>query len=212
MPADRPVREDLPPFSGLARRTSLMHTLQRGGVLSRKVIHLGSGLMLLALPLWGYAGFQRLVWLAFGVAVVVEGFRRTRRGRSLFNQYLGPLLKGRERDGALTDAFWHLLATAILVTFFPPEAALAGFLLLVFADSAAWWAGQRGEIRIRKKTLEGSLAFAGTGVLLLSLLPGASPLRIGGVVAVTTLVEHLVERDNLWVPLVAGALWMFVPG
>ncbi len=189
-----------------------MGVLHRGGMLSRKAIHLGSGLMLLALPLWGFAGFQRLVWLAFGVAVVVEGFRHTPRGRMLFNRYLGPLLKGKERDGALTDAFWHLLASAVLVTLFPPEAALAGFLLLVFADSAAWWAGQRGTVRIRKKTLEGSLAFVGTGVLLLSLLPGATPLRIGGVVMVTALVEHFVERDNLWVPLVAGALWVLVPG
>jgi len=212
MPADRTLRREVSSFPGLLGSLNPLGLLHRGGMLSRKAIHLGTGLMLLALPLWGYAGFRFLVWLALELAVAVEGFRRTHRGRKLFNRYLGPLLKEREKQGAFTDAFWHLLASAILVTFFPPEAALAGFLLLVFADPAAWWVGKGGRIRIWKKTLEGSLAFAGTGAFLLSLLPGASPLRIGVVVAGATLVEHGMERDNLWVPLTAGILWTLGPG
>lgn len=183
-----------------------------GGMLSRKAIHLASGLMLLALPLWGYGGFQRLVWIAFAVAIGVEGLRRTSVGRRMFNRVLGVMLKEREREGAITDAFWHLLASALLVTFFSPDAAVAGFLLLVFADTAAWWAGRHGRIRIHRKSLEGSLAFAATGLLLLSLLPGASPVRVGATVLVATLVEHGVDRDNLWVPLAGALVWMLGGG
>ncbi len=179
------------------------------GMRWRKLIHVGSGLLLAGWWVGGFPLFRTLIWLAFAVAVLVEIARKTPRGGMWFRTLLGSMLKPREYQGDLTDAFWHLLACTVLVTLFPPSAALAGFLLLVFADPAAFAVGRRGRWPLpgTGKTVEGSLAFLLTAGGLLSLIPGASPTQVILTAVGGGLVELFTRRDNLWVPLTGAILW-----
>lgn len=202
----------LPSLNTQPRPFSFLSSSQRArGRWARKTIHLASGLLLLALWIGGFSLFRLVVWGAFGIAIGVEGLRRTPWGGEMFRRWLGPLLKPHEANGAMTDAFWHLFACALLVSLFPADAALAGFVLLVFADPTAFLVGQKGRLRFPNgKTLEGSLTFLVVAWGLLGMVPSATPFRILITALGGTLTEMWVRRDNLWVPLIGASLWSFV--
>ncbi len=115
---------------------------------------------------------------------------------------------------APADRLDLLLGALLSVIVFPQRVVIAVVLVLSISDSAASLIGIRfGRIRIGGKTLEGSLAFFVTALVIMGLaLPG--PWWIAAVGAlVAAVVEALPAlplgrfelNDNVTVPLVSGA-------
>lgn len=126
----------------------------------------------------------------------------------------------------LNGATWITLSALILIALFPKTIAVAAFAMVSISDTVAALVGKRyGRHRFGKKSVEGSLAFLVSALLVVLLVPGIT-LPAGMVMAVVgTLVEAQVIRiggfkidDNITVPIasaVAGIAfysWFFPSG
>jgi len=173
----------------------------------RKLIHLGTALLLVLVPLAGWAVYRWVVLGLLGGAVLVEWLRRSHTlARRLFLMITHPMLKERERQGAWTDATLHLVGMNLVAWGFSPEVAIPALLVQALADPAAFAVGVRGRWRTDwGKSLEGSLAFAlVTGALLWRV--GVDPAVAVGVGVLVAGVEHVTREDNVWVPLTTAVL------
>jgi dolichol kinase len=181
--------------------------------ISRKIVHLAT----LSIPI-GYAILPEktvvviLLFLFLGF-LSVDLLRHYHSGMaSLFRKYfLGTVL--REEEGAtLMGSTYFLFSTLLTILLFPKSIAIASLLILILSDTAAALIGKGiGKVSIFGKTLEGSLAFFFSSLLIVWLYPNLN--RISGTLASlgTTVVEVLPLRvnDNLTIPLVAGAIMFF---
>lgn len=186
----------------------------------RKALHLVG----LAIPL-GYVlipdeGLATGILMAVMVAAVAVDIWRLRRPR--FHRFLlglgGAIMRPHE-DANLLGSTCLLIASAMTVLIFPKGVAVGALCLLIGGDTAAALVGRRfGRIRVfGAKTLEGTLAFVGTGValnlavgwVLPRLAPGTAGLSPAAAV-VGALVGGLVEAvpfpvdDNFAIPILSG--------
>jgi dolichol kinase len=134
---------------------------------------------------------------------------------SLFQKYfLGTVLREEERD-TLMGSTYFLFSSILVILFFPKPIAIVSLLILILSDTAAALVGKVvGRIRIFGKTLEGSLAFFFTSLIIVWVYPGLDCFW-GSLAALgATLIELLPIRldDNLTIPLVAGAIMFFGGG
>jgi dolichol kinase len=110
---------------------------------------------------------------------------------------------------------YFLFAILLTIMLFPKPIAIASILILILSDTAAALIGKWiGRVKIFGKTLEGSLAFFITALLIVWLYPQMN--RFWGSVAAlgATVMEVLPIKldDNLSIPLVAGAIMFFAGG
>jgi phytol kinase len=178
--------------------------------LSRKLVHLSSGLSAAALPL--ILSFHQVVALGLVFALAMAASQRLN---------LLPSIHGVRRSTLGEICF--PLAISITALLFPDRALFAyAIATMAVSDVAAWAAGRRfGTARLplsgTSKTYAGSAAFfAATLVIGALLLPrlshGVSPalLLAAPVALAATVVEALSRRglDNLLVsPVTAALLW-----
>ncbi|EFI34675.1 phosphatidate cytidylyltransferase [Desulfonatronospira thiodismutans ASO3-1] len=147
-----------------------------------------------------------------------------RAGKAPLNYWIvnffGSLMRPREKElpqgrVVVNGATWAMLSAFLLVLFFPVQVAAFAFTIFMLGDAAAALAGRRmGRIRLGKspKTLEGSLAFLATALLISLVFPGiyfwhgaASSLA-----ACIAEAAPLPLDDNLRVPLVAALTMLAV--
>lgn len=180
---------------------------------TRKIVHVGSGLMAMALP-WMFDSAAPVVAACF----ICAGFVAICRHTTLLPAHLKQVLGGVRRCSG--GEYFFPLAIAILFPLSRGEVALyvIPVAILSFADTAAavvgtrWGATQYFALAGRK-SLEGSMAFlfvaAPVAALLLSILTDLGPGQVlvfaGWLAVATTLVEAISTRgtDNLTVPLIA---------
>jgi dolichol kinase len=187
-----------------------------GVEINRKIVHLVS----LAIPV-GVAltsketALMVLIPLSFAF-LTVDILRRYHAGTaSLFEKYfIGTVLREKEKN-TLMGSTYFLLASVLVILLFPTAIANASLLILVFSDTLAAWVGKAiGKIHILGKTLEGSLAFLLSALLIVWLYPGLN--RLSGSIAAlgATVVELLPLHidDNLSIPFVAGTIMFFLGG
>jgi dolichol kinase len=106
---------------------------------------------------------------------------------------------------------YYLLGAFLAVLLFDKGIAIAGLSFLPCGDLAASIVGKRyGRIKIRKKTLEGTLAFllacllVGIVLLVLKLELSFGVLLIGAVTAAIVELFSPGLKDNLTIPLFGG--------
>jgi dolichol kinase len=184
-----------------------------GVEIRRKIVHLAT----LSIPI-GYAMLPKETVVAILVPLflgflIVDLLRHYCSGMtSLFQRYfLGTVLRERERN-TLMGSSYFLFSSILVILFFPKSIAIVSVLFLILSDTAAAIVGKGiGKIRIFGKTLEGSLAFAVSSLLIVWVYPDLN--RFWGSLAAlgSTLIELLPIRvdDNLTIPLVAGAIMFF---
>jgi dolichol kinase len=136
-----------------------------------------------------------------------------------FYQWFGWLLRRRETDiqnKRLNGASNVLVSALLCVLFFPKIIAINAFAVLIISDTTAALIGRRfGRHRFLAKSLEGSLAFFVSAVLVILVAPKIDQLPmeygIGFIAAaIGTVMEALPLKidDNILVPLSVGlSLW-----
>jgi dolichol kinase len=144
-----------------------------------------------------------------------------------FYRWFGWLLRQHETDTnrkRLNGASNVLISASLCVLLFPKVIAINAFTILIISDTAAALLGRRfGRHRFLAKSLEGSVAFFVSAVIVILIAPKVSRIPaeyvIGIVAAVIgTVIEALPVRidDNLTIPLAVGfSLWwlymLFLP-
>ena len=150
-----------------------------------------------------------------GSALVLEISRR--RLQSLNKWFLttfSVLLKKSE-SGQTLGSSYLLAATLIAFLLFDKEVAILALLYLAIGDPLAALVGQRyGRIKIRKKSLEGALAFAAgaalvSWILIAGGLDASYSMAMAGA-GLASIIElmSLPPDDNVTVPLASGGLMM----
>jgi dolichol kinase len=178
--------------------------------ITRKVVHLAS----LSIPI-GYACLSRevvltVVFLLFLGFLAVDLLRHYHNGLGLiFRKYLlGTVLREEERKKVM-GATYLLFSSFLTVLLFSKPVAITSLLILIISDTAAALVGRGiGKTPVFGKTLEGSLAFLLSSLLIVWSYPHLN--RLSGTLAclAATVVELLPTgiNDNLTIPLVSGAI------
>ncbi len=188
--------------------------------LLRKAIHLSS----ISIPIF-YFFTPRIVALSVLVPLTVifmaidVARHYNQSAEERFYRTFGRLLRSREADRAkkrLNGATYVLISATLCVFLFPKLIAIISFLILIISDMMSALIGRQfGKHRFLGKSLEGSMAFFISAVLIVVFTPKVSYLfgeyLIGGISAMTgAIVEALPWEidDNLTVPLaVGGSMW-----
>ena len=183
---------------------------------TRKIVHLAT----LSIPI-GYVLIPEdtvliIVLLLFLGFLSVDLLRHYHSGiATLFRKYFfGKVLREKERP-TLMGSTYFLFSTLLTILLFPKSIAIVSLLILILSDTSAALVGKgMGKISIFDKTLEGSMAFFFSSLLIVWLYPNLN--RFWGSLAAlgATLIEILPIKvdDNLTIPLVAGAIMFFGGG
>lgn len=145
-----------------------------------------------------------------------------------FYNWFGWLLRQHESDDKkkrLNGASYVLISATICIFVFPKIIAVTSFAILIICDLTAALVGKRfGRHRFFGKTLEGSLGFFASGIIVILCTPKIgyqSAEYLIGIfsAAFGAVIESLSVEvdDNLSIPLTVGlALWImyhyFLPG
>jgi dolichol kinase len=179
------------------------------GELGRKGIHLGALIMPIGLWIVPIRIGRLILVLAFLVSVGLD-MARWSGGRpgDLVTRVLGGVLRPHEAAW-FSGASYITAAAALCAILFDRPVAVAALIFIILGDTAAVFVGRRyGRIHIGRKTVEGSLAFfavACLGVFWIPQLPMYVKV-IGALVAAVAEALPQPVDDNLFVPLVAGAV------
>ena len=182
----------------------------------RKLVHLAT----LIVPV-GYALTSEETVILFLVPfflalLLVDLLRLLHPGMaSLFQKYFFGRVLREEEKPTFMAATYFIFSTILTILLFPKPVAIASIFILILADTAAALVGKWiGKIRIFGKTLDGSIAFLLTALLIVWISPNLN--RFSGSLAAlgAAAVEILPIRvnDNLTIPLVAGAIMFFLGG
>jgi dolichol kinase len=144
--------------------------------------------------------------------VFCDVFRHVHQGfKKIFDRIITTnFLREHEKYGLIGSSYF-IFGALLSIIFFPKPVAIASLYILIICDATAAIVGTGwGRIRIFNKSLEGSLAFFISGMIVISF---AIPDHLlWGVLAVlgAALVELLPTGldDNLTIPLVAGGIMM----
>ena len=182
--------------------------------ITRKIVHLAT----LVVPV-GYLLTSEETVLLFLVPfflcfLTVDLLRHFHSGlASLFRKYFFGRVLREEEKPTLMGSTYFLFSTILTILLFPKSIAIASLLILIVADTAAALVGRGiGRISIFGKTLEGSLAFFFSSLLIVWIYPNLNRFS-GGLAALgATVIEILPIKvnDNLTIPLVAGAIMFFL--
>jgi len=184
-----------------------------GVEIKRKIVHLAT----LVIPL-GYGLTSEEIVLIFLVPfflfyLSVDLLRHFHSGlASIFQRhFFGRVLREEERGGLMGSTYF-LFSSILTILLFPKSIAIASLLILILSDTAGALVGKWiGRVRIFGKTLEGSMAFFLSSLLIVWIYPQLD--RFSGTIGAlgATLIEILPIRvdDNLTIPLVAGAIMLF---
>jgi dolichol kinase len=187
-----------------------------GVEIKRKIVHLAT----LVIPV-GYALTSEETVILFLVPfflalLLVDLLRHFHSGMaSLFKKYFFEKVLREEEKPTFMGSTYFIFSTILTILLFPKSIAIASILILILSDTAAAVIGKWiGRIKIFGKTIEGSMAFLLTSLLIVWIYPHLD--RFSGSLAAlgATLIEVLPIKvnDNLTIPLVAGAIMFFGVG
>ena len=192
--------------------------------LARKVWHMGTGLLMVAIYLSGLSRTGSVLTLGslLGVALLIEGARlRMPAFNKKVLRYWGPLMRSSEVN-RVSGVPYYLAAAILAVGIFPKPIAALSLLYLACGDPIASLFGiLYGHHSVRfanGKSLVGSVASVVTCMFVTFLFFNILPVRIGDVALLTLvgglaggLAEHLPLEvdDNFSIPVISGfALWL----
>lgn len=186
--------------------------------LKRKLIHISS----LVIPLSYYfldRNFLLIILFIFSVlSVLIDIIRRSSPGfGKLYDKIFGDILREHETDKKnifFTGGTYILISFFLCVLLFQKDIAILSMMVIIVCDTAAAITGKTiGRRKIGSKTLEGSIAFFITALILYFLILKQQGLNViyAGLLTVflTTLFEliPLKADDNITIPLFFGIVY-----
>lgn len=187
------------------------------GEVGRKALHL----LALTIPMGMWMmGTPLALYLLVPVALLAVTADVARAYSSSFNAVIrsifGPLMRADELPAVgtgvrLNGATCVLVGATLLALLFPVRLAAPILAMAMVADAAAALVGRRwgrhawGSLTA---TVEGSVAFVGTGLFLMAFVPGVAfgPAAAGVLVGALVEALPLPVDDNIWVPLAAAVV------
>ena len=185
------------------------------GEVGRKALHLLA--LVIPLGMWTLGRPRALLLLlpVAGLAVSADVARAhsaavNRWIRFLFGKLMRPEELPRAGTGVrLNGATCVLVGAALMALLFPMRLAAPVLAMTMLADAAAALVGRRlgrhpwGSV---SATVEGSVAFVGTGLALMAVVPGPSfgPAAAGVLSGAVVEALPLPLNDNIRVPVAAG--------
>ncbi len=154
------------------------------------------------------------------ILVAIDILRRHHKPfKRFYLKYLGQILRGHEKEGDMeifTGGTYITVAFLICVLIFPKPLAITSMFVVIFCDSLAAIVGKsRGRHFIMSKTLEGSLAFFLSGVIIILLTPkisdSVSEYYIGFFSIFLSTIFELIPTsidDNLSTPIFFGLVYL----
>ncbi len=155
------------------------------------------------------------------IALLIEFSRNiSSELNDLINNSIGNIMRIQERK-SLSGATYLLISASLSVALFSKEVAILALSILMISDSCAALVGRRfGKIHIFDKTLEGSVSFFISGVVvyyfLMIVCDFALPLNISLLAIFSaTITELFVKKlfsldDNFTIPLSIGLVFMLM--
>lgn len=139
--------------------------------------------------------------------------------KSLYMKYVKPILRGHELNNdrsVFTGATYLTLAFLICVIIFPKPIAITAMFVVIFCDSFAAIVGKSwGRHFISAKTIEGSLAFLLSGVVIILLTPkvtdSIAEYYIGFIAVLLSTIFELIPikiDDNISTPIFFGLVYL----
>lgn len=197
------------------------NSVKIGNELYRKAIHLFSS----AVPI-SYFYFDRntellILSILSAAMLAVDIARKYSQGfHDFYDRVLGNILRHHEtREGGFsyTGGTYIVLAFLLCVLVFPKPVAITSMFIVIIADSMAALVGMVfGRHIIRKgKSVEGSVAFFLTGILIVLFSPKLTEYAVEFYIAVvavvvTTFIELVPTKidDNVIIPLSFGIVYL----
>ncbi|MCE1165178.1 MAG: SEC59/DGK1/VTE5 family protein [Bacteroidetes bacterium] len=186
----------------------------------RKLVHIISTVIPVVYYFTSYEFIITLVGTGTVIMILIDVLKRySQPVGSLYKMVFVRILREDEKDFGkklFTGGTYYAFGIFLSLLFFSMEVAIASILVMIWCDTLAAIVGKSfGRIRINgSKTLEGSLMFFVTGLVItfiLYLLMPAFPSLIYGAIAlfITTLIELYIDKlnDNLTIPLVYGFIF-----
>ena len=172
--------------------------------LIRKLIHLSNSIIPLLLFFYGKY-FVLFILVPLSIIYILFDYLRINNSRvaEFYNKYFFLITRDFESKH-LTGASYIFFSSCIVIWLFPLSISIPSLLIMSISDSMAAIIGQKyGRIRFFKKTLEGSIAFFLSSILIiLSFKMQLFPAILSAFIS--TLIESssfLNVDDNLSVPL-----------
>jgi len=179
--------------------------------LLRKSIHICNSLFAYALFVFNqnsfaiYVGSFTIVVILFEIARINSKFFG-----AFFIRLFGPIIRDFEESGRLTGATYVMISSFLILFFFDKYICVASILIMSYSDTAAAIIGKKyGKTKIFNKTLEGSLAFFLTSLIIILIIYPEINLTLGFIaILAATLIESLPIGldDNLTVPLIIAII------
>jgi dolichol kinase len=174
----------------------------------RKALHLSS----LYIPLiYAFISRETALYIILPITfifVFLDALRLlSRQWNASFVRLFHRLMREGE-DKRLTGSSSFLIGCSFSILIFQKPVAIMAILILIISDTIAYIVGKRfGRIFIFNKTLEGSLSFFFSALLIGVIFP-TIPLYVCILGAFTTTLAEALPLpidDNIIIPLVAGA-------
>ncbi len=129
----------------------------------------------------------------------------------IYIKILRDIIRVQERK-RFSGATYLLISSVLVILFYDKSIAVACLLFLTLSDSAAALFGKRfGKIKIYNKTLEGSLAFLLSSLVIVYLIKSLNFITgVSGAIT-ATFVEFTLTNidDNLSIPIISGfVMWL----
>ena len=187
-----------------------------GVEIRRKIVHMAT----LIIPA-GYALTSEEIVLIFLLPfflcyLSVDLLRHFHSGlASLFRKYFFGRVLREEENPTFMGSTYFLFSAILTILLFPKSIAIVSLLILILSDTAAALVGKGiGRISVFGKTLEGSVAFCLSSLLIVWIYPNLNLLSgfLGALGATVAEVLPIGVDDNLTISLVAGTIIFFVGG
>lgn len=188
--------------------------------LTRKLVHLSS----LWIPiLYLYSGKTLMLEILIPLSLIALSIDLYRRKNKSLNDkiknIIGFIMRKNEKDAtALSGATYLYIAASITIAFFPFEIAINALSILVISDIFAALIGRKfGQNKIMDKSLEGSLAFFASALMICYFYQefygfSLSWYKLLLAVSITTLAELYAKKikidDNFVIPISFGLIFL----
>ncbi|MGD9899162.1 MAG: diacylglycerol/polyprenol kinase family protein [Calditrichaceae bacterium] len=188
----------------------MIQSLDLSAEIKRKLIHISISV----LPLMYIFLLSRnqilLISIVLSVGFLSADLLRiySNRAGKYFLLIFSGLLRDEEAGKKITGATWLFTGITLTIALFPKEIAVPAILIATLADPVAALTGKSfGSLRIKNKTVEGSIGFFLTAVVILLIYQGANWVA-PAMAFILTLVELFPAglNDNLTLPLMTAIL------